>query len=772
VEELFKPKYLTVLFIFSLSLSLLASTVTVLSLSPNASFGNSQSLVPIQGADVSASGLNGFGSSTSDAQGVYNLTSFFDTGGYSVSASASGYVDGQVDNVQVVAGSETTNVDIFLAVSGTISGKVTATLSGLPVQFAYVTAYNSTGDSQSGPSTYTDADGNYEINTNLPSGTYNVTVSSAYNLTVSSSSGYLDKTLSGISVQSGFTSNNVNFALDLSGAISGTVTDSASSLPLQNVVVEAISADGTGVDYALTDSSGKYDLNTNLATGTYDVSVVSATGHTPKTVSGVVVTEGSVTTADIALDPSGRISGRVTSLGAGLGLAGASVYAFSDEYNGFATTNDTGYYNITSGLGTGSYTIYVSYQSSFDFAMGINVVQGSETTNVDFQINVPSSGTITGTVTDTMGAPIESATVSAEGLAGSSFATTDENGVYTIDYGLATGSYNVSLSAFGYVIETETGISVTEGLVTSGVDFVLTAIASGRISGHVYVAQATANDVDFLVVRGANNVVFYRIYNTTTSTWTAWTAVPGSTPNGPSAAVVGNELHLVVRGMNAGQIWHGYVNLTDDSFSGWTLLSGSTPSAPTLTANSTHLCLVVRGSNNVIYYRFYNVATRVWSDWTGVPSGSTSDAPSAVLIDNKLQVVVRGSNNNQIWHGTVDLGTGLFSGWTLLDGATPSSPTLTANSTSLCLVVRGNNNVIYYRCYDLASETWGGWIGFPDGATLDAPAAAITGDSLQIVVRGMHSNQIWHGTLNFSTNDWSGWTPLDGSTPSKPELTS
>jgi hypothetical protein len=39
-------------------------------------------------------------------------------------------------------------------------------------------------------------------------------------------------------------------------------------------------------------------------------------------------------------------------------------------------------------------------------------------------------------------------------------------------------------------------------------------------------------------------------------------------------------------------------------------------------------------------------------------------------------------------------------------------------------------------------------------------------------VRGMNDNQIWHGTLDLLTSSWSGWTLLDGTTPSKPVLVS
>jgi hypothetical protein len=192
------------------------------------------------------------------------------------------------------------------------------------------------------------------------------------------------------------------------------------------------------------------------------------------------------------------------------------------------------------------------------------------------------------------------------------------------------------------------------------------------------------------------------------------------------------------------------------------------------------------GSVN-IWDKGYPSGGNYWSGYTGtdVNHDGIGDTPYVIdesSIDNyplmnpwveqkNVYLVVRGSNKNQIWHGTVDVGTRSFSGWRLLDGATPSQPTLTTNGTHLCLVVRGNNNVIYYRWYDLSSETWGSWTGFPYGSTPDVPAATIVGDSLQIVVRGMNNNQIWHGTLDLTSDEWSGWTLLDGTTPSKPVLT-
>ena len=104
----------------------------------NAKTAYGQTNIPVPGASVSASGDAGSGSATANAQGQYSITSFLDTGTYSVVASAPGYIDQQVDNIHVTAGAQTSNVNIIMNVSAGISGKVTDTVTGLPVKFAIV----------------------------------------------------------------------------------------------------------------------------------------------------------------------------------------------------------------------------------------------------------------------------------------------------------------------------------------------------------------------------------------------------------------------------------------------------------------------------------------------------------------------------------------------------------------------------------------------------------------------------------------------------------
>ncbi len=183
-----------------------------------------------------------------------------------------------------------------------------------------------------------------------------------------------------------------------------------------------------------------------------------------------------------------------------------------------------------------------------------------------------------------------------------------------------------------------------------------------------------------LIVRGGNSLIYYKIYNLATKSWSNWATTPtGSTSESVAAELVGNELHIVVRGVSSESLWYCYCNLASLSWSSWTLIEGSSPSAPTLTSNSTHLCTVVRGSNNLIYYRLQNIASHNWViPWTAVPSGTSNDRPAATFAGDKLQVVVRGSIGGVLWHSSVDVDTSASSGWRALAGSTPSPPTLTS----------------------------------------------------------------------------------------------
>jgi hypothetical protein len=293
----------------------------------------------------------------------------------------------------------------------------------------------------------------------------------------------------------------------------------------------------------------------------------------------------------------------------------------------------------------------------------------------------------------------------------------------------------------------------------------LTVATSGSVTGNYEHAC-------YLVVRGWDNRVYYRNYNFSSGSWDNWNVLPGATCDSPAAVVCNNELHIVVRGLDWSTLWYGYVNLTDGTFSGWTMLDGSTPSAPSLTSNGTILCLAVRGWDNATYYR-YNIGGS-WGSWSVIPGGATVDSPAAVMLGNNLYIVVRGMDGTSIWQTIIRTTDGtVVKGWTRISGTTPSKPVLAVafGSNKLYLGIRGSDDGIYYRSYDVLTDSWDPlWSKLP-GSTIDGPGAAVAGDWLQVTVRGSDGSTIWHGHIDLTSGIFSGWTPVTGSTPSAPTVT-
>ena len=461
---------------FFLILCLLANVLTVFA-----------ATVPVPNANVSTVGNNtgDTGSTTSDSNGNYRITNaFLETDTYNVTASATGFIDTTISNVLVTAGSETSGQNILMPVSGGISGKVTDAIGGAPLSaYVYAKSGSYTGYSA------TDSNGNYQIITNLDTGTYNVSATTVYNalLGIPLAAGYLDHTQTSVSVTRGVMTSNINLAMAHCGSIAGTLTDSVTNAP-QSGDYLAVRNAVTGAYIpimALTNSTGGYVLNTNLATGTYNVSVtLPCPGHLPKTVGPISVTAGAQTIQNIAIDPSGGISGQVTS--GGQGVSGASVRADSNDfvYYGGSTTDSNGNYLINSNLGTGTYTVSVSYRSATNQATGVSVAAGATTSGVNIALTIPATGSITGTVTSTHGGGIPYANVDAVGTSTYVGGLTDSSGNYNLT-DVAPGVYTVTASGTGYTSSSQYPVTVTANVVTSGVNLQLAPKPTGIISGQV-----------------------------------------------------------------------------------------------------------------------------------------------------------------------------------------------------------------------------------------------------------------------------------------------
>jgi protocatechuate 3,4-dioxygenase beta subunit len=364
-----------------------------------------------------------------------------------------------------------------------------------PVAGAAVSAHGPEGSGYA----VSDSSGHYSISEGLKTGTYNVTAFAV---------GYLMQEVADVAVTVGQTTSNINFDLQLSGGVSGRVTDAASGDPLNNIMVVAYSADGGGSFgwSAMTGSDGKYLLATNLATDSYNVSVMFPEGHISQSITQAVTAGAEVKNVDFALPKSGTISGKITTP-SGAPLKDIVVSAFSESgYYGYATTDVAGQYRIGSGLGTASYTVMVFSGMNYNHT-DASVTAGQETSDVDLQLTItapPPSGAIKGKATDAEnGKPIADASISAEGPGGSGSTETDSNGDYVISSGLGTGTYTVTVTAPGYQSQSKSGVSVTVNLVTSGINFELNRLPaeqSGTITGSVTGAPNPIPEFQYPVV--------------------------------------------------------------------------------------------------------------------------------------------------------------------------------------------------------------------------------------------------------------------------------
>jgi uncharacterized surface anchored protein len=179
-----------------------------------------------------------------------------------------------------------------------------------------------------------------------------------------------------------------NSILTGTGSISGTVTDSATGLPIEGVKVAAGCCGGR---YAYTNADGQYTI-AELAAGDYQVKATKE-GYVMKMYpERVHVEEGqAVTGIDFALAAlaggSGSISGTVYDKTTNEPIEGVKVIAGHCHGGRYAYTNADGQYTIT-GLADGSYTVKAMKEGYYCSVYPESVVieSGGAVTGIDFML--------------------------------------------------------------------------------------------------------------------------------------------------------------------------------------------------------------------------------------------------------------------------------------------------------------------------------------------------------------------------------------------------
>lgn len=435
-----------------------------------------------------------------------------------------------------------TTIHFALEQGGFISGSITDAATGTPLVGVAVDAIDDSGYWVS--DTETDALGHYTI-FGLPAGSYFVLADAYYEYidklydNIDCPNGSCDPTTGdAVSVTLGQETSGIDFALDRGGSLSGTVTDAATGVPLENTEIRVYIAPGYFVGSGSSDFLGNYVVG-GLPTGTYFAVSINDLNYIdelfddipcpgdcdPTTGTPVPVVVAAETPGiNFALDRGGSFSGTITDslTGAPLWAVQVSAVGANGTSAGYDVTDFLGRY-VIGGLPTGAYFAETrdapNHQDEIfdnipcpgsawcDPTVGdaISVTVANNTPGVDFGLR--SLGTISGKITDATGTvPLGFVHVSARSQSPffEAYTHTDVFGNYVIS-GLEVGVYHVRTSnGIGYIDEIynnipcpEVGppcnpfggddVSVSLESDTSGIDFALNR--GGTIIGRITDAQ-------------------------------------------------------------------------------------------------------------------------------------------------------------------------------------------------------------------------------------------------------------------------------------------
>jgi hypothetical protein len=379
------------------------------------------------------------GSAVTDTSGNYQIRNL-PPGTYTLSLPGATGALFTAPIVTVALGQTATGESIQVQPGGIISGTVDQSTTNSPI--AGITVYLSEPDGTT-ETTTSDSSGNYQF-TGLSTGNYQVYLL----LGGAQTSQTVSLSLSGPSA-------TANLQLPFAASISGTITDSLGNLITDGTVT--LYQAGSPVATAQTNALGFYDLLI-LQPGTYDLSTAASEGTFP-VVTGIAVAAGSTVTQNFQ---AGSASLTVTANDGVQVTTGDSVGIEAVVEGSLTLLNETtvgadGTATFTD-LAAGNYTIVVVSPNG-DAGQASAAVPATTTITV----TLDAQGTVSGTITDSLGNPLDGATVmiqSASNLQQGYTASTAADGTYSLS-GVAPGTYDVTILAPGYLATTQAGVEVS-----------------------------------------------------------------------------------------------------------------------------------------------------------------------------------------------------------------------------------------------------------------------------------------------------------------------
>jgi hypothetical protein len=352
---------------------------------------DSSTNLPLSNAFVECTGTNTgdtFQTQTA-SDGFYSFETLpADT--YTVSVSADGYVSSSVGGIVLALGQTTSNEDFSLAAGATITGTVTSQARAVPLAGATILAQSQTTTFTS--AVQTAADGTYSL-ADLPADTYTITCSLA---------GYVQQSVAEVQVTAGGLASGQDFALVAGANIQGTVTNASDGPVVTDANLTLTDTSGNSF-YTTNDGNGAFDF-AELPGGTYTLAY-NPTNAVPIQQTLTVTTGQTLSGVSLEVQLGGTIAGTVTDAEDETPLANVPVFATAPGGAEVNTQSDTsGHYSFAN-LAAGAYEVNVLGAPASD-AQTANVVQLDGTT-VSANLSLSYSATITGTLQDVSGNPIQ-----------------------------------------------------------------------------------------------------------------------------------------------------------------------------------------------------------------------------------------------------------------------------------------------------------------------------------------------------------------------------
>jgi hypothetical protein len=262
----------------------------------------------------------------------------------------------------------------------------------------------------------------------------------------------------------------------------------------------------------------------------------------------------------------------------------------------------------------------------------------------------------------------------------------------------------------------------------------------------------------YVFVKGYDGALWYKIWDTSTSSWTgSWVSLGGKLSASPcavsreagviSAYVAGTD-GAVYQKAYYGGAWHDWYKV------GGKVLSGTGPAA---TGWTDHEDVFVTGTNGALYQSTWTQASPTFSSWVNLGGGLTSSPATTSRGTNLIEVHVRGTDGVAYGRGYYD---GYWHGWVNLGGqvAPGTGPAASAWGTNReDVFVEGTNGVLYQSTW--TGGAWSGWKSLGGQLSASPAAATFTYSSamdIQVWVRGSNGLIYLKEYRNGAWENWQG----------------